>query len=347
MDLIDAEPSQKAEWNNFVSENFSVVGAFFQTWEWGEFQRSLGNNIRRFIIKDRDAWLGTFLAVRHKLPFRLEYIYIPRGPVLAQSLWENADEAEKIFSLAAAALQKRYPAAIFARTEPAIERAPQFFSKKPFRMPRYYIQPRYNTVINIERSGEEILRGFSPPMRHNIRKAERKGVRVLLKPELNEKEWSSFKKMRGDTSRRAGRNIFPGEQYFRGLTAAFPSISAGKQGDNGPRSGIFVAYHDGEPSAINIVIFFAKTATFLFGAAFTHKLVVKISPYLHWISMTEAKKLGFEYYDLGGVDSERWKSLTYFKQQFGGQTLTYMGNADAVLRPVLYAAYNILRPLGR
>lgn len=347
MEFIEAERSQKPEWNGFVAENFPIVGAFFQTWEWGEFQQSLGNNIERYIIKDRGAWLGAFLAVRHKLPLGLEYIYIPRGPVIHRSLWGNANEVSKIFVLLVSTLQKRHPYNIFIRLEPAVERPLEFFSRKPFRIPSYYIQPRFNTVVDITKKEEEILREFSPPMRNNIRKAKRKGVRVELKSVFSEEEWKMFAKMRADTVRRAGKNIFPPEQYFRELTAIFPAVSERRTEGEVPRSGIFFAYHGGELSAVNIVIFFAKTATFLFGAAYTEKLSVKISPYLHWACMTEAKKLGFERYDLGGVDSKRWKTLTYFKQQFGGKTVTYMGNADVVYRPFMYSAYRVFRTLNR
>lgn len=343
MELVEAEQSQKPEWNAFVAKHFPAVGAFFQTWEWGDFQQALGNNIERYIAKDRDAWLGVLLAVRYKLPLGLEYIYIPRGPVLLSSLWSNEDEARKILAHAISTLQERHPSNIFIRMEPAIKQPLEFFHKNPFKIPSYYIQPRFNTIVDITRNEAEILGAFSPPMRNNVRKAEKKGVRVILKSSLDDEEWTTFRKMREDTSRRAGKNIFPTERYFRELMPIFPTVLAQKPGDEKPHSGIFVAYHDGEPAAINIAIFFAKTATFLFGAAYTRKLVFKISPYIHWASMREAKKLDFDSYDLGGVDQKRWGTLTYFKQQFGGQTLTYMGNVDVVSRSIAYAAYRILR----
>jgi len=345
MELIAAEPSQRARWNEFVAENFPAVGAFFQTWEWGEFQREIGNRVERYIVKNDGEWRAVLLAVKHLLPLGLYYIYAPRGPVLSIASWNDSEESKIIIELLTATLKAKHPSSIFIRFEPAVENPPLIFLKRSFRMPPYYIQPRFNEVVDISRSEEEILSDFSAPMRNNVRKAARKGVSVELKSSLNENEWKLFKKMIKDTEWRAGKSIFPDEKYFRLITEILPSVTNRKDADLGPHSGIFIAYHNGEPSAINIVIFFSKTATFLFGAAFTHKLSVKISPYLHWASMMEAKKLGFKYYDLGGVDSKRWETLTYFKQQFGGSTVKYMGNVDIVFKPLFYMAYNILRKL--
>lgn len=346
MTIRDAKESDKLRWNKFVIAEFPPVGAFFQSWEWGEFQHSLGYGIRRLVLADeRGEWIGVTLAVTHRLPCNLSYCYLPRGPVLAAAIWNDFDTAERALTLIRETLQAGCKTCIFIRMEPAIATPPAFLRKKPFRIPSYYIQPRFNTIVDLRPTEEEILKRLSAPMRNNVRKAARKGVTVELKSTLREDEWRAFAAMRHDTARRAGNSIFPKEQYFRNLAAILPPISHRRADDPRPHLGIFVASHGGELAAINIVIFFADTATFLFGAAFTRMLPLKVSPYIHWSSLIEAKARGFRYYDLGGVDTKRWQTLTYFKEQFGGSKVEYMGNVDAAAKPLLYRAYHLFRRL--
>lgn len=346
MIIRDANENEKNRWNEFVIAHFPIVGAFFQSWEWGEFQRSLGYAIRRLIVEnERGEWQGLTLAVTHRLPLNFSYCYLPRGPVLTTATWNSPGSAHRALTAIRATLQTACHQCIFIRMEPAIEHPPVFLMEKPFRIPPYYIQPRFNTVVDLAPSEEKILQRLSAPMRNNVRKAVRKGVRVELKNVLTENEWRAFAAMRRDTASRARNRIFPDERYFRNLTTILPSIASRKPGDIRAHSGIFVATHNGELAAINIVIFFADTATFLFGAAFTRKLPFKVSPAIHWASLIEAKNRGFRWYDLGGVDATRWKTLTYFKEQFGGSRVEYMGNVDAVAKPILYVAYQMLRGL--
>ena len=66
------------EWNKFIIEN---KGSFLQSWEWGEFQESLGRKVWR--LGDCENWAA--LVVRHDLPFGKNYLYCPGGPVIKLS----------------------------------------------------------------------------------------------------------------------------------------------------------------------------------------------------------------------------------------------------------------------
>ena len=41
MEIKDAAFESKHDWNRFVAENYPPVGAFMQSWEWGDFRRIL------------------------------------------------------------------------------------------------------------------------------------------------------------------------------------------------------------------------------------------------------------------------------------------------------------------
>lgn len=334
MEIREASEVDKQQWNEFVSNHFPSVGSFLQSWEWGEFQNALGYSTKRIIITHNGDWQGVTLAVKNKLPFGLSYYYLPRGPVLLRSVWENEHEAEKALQLIRKILSNDDKKNIFIRMEPAIENPPKVLLKKPFVLPRTYVQPRFNAVVGIAKPSEEVMRGFSPDMRNSIRKAERNNVSVKIKTELNETEWLEFRNMRLETSTRAGKNIYPSEKYFRELIRHLPVT-------------IFAAYHDGTLSGITIVVFFSQTATYLFGASRTDKLIMKISPHLNWIAIRESQNRGLGYYDLGGVDERAWPTLTHFKRQFGGNVITYMGNVDDILQKPAYKIYQFLHTIRR
>jgi lipid II:glycine glycyltransferase (peptidoglycan interpeptide bridge formation enzyme) len=335
MRIRDARPDERAEWNEFVARHFGPVGAFFQSWEWGEFQRSLGMRTLRLVLEDDGGTrLGLTLALHRKLPLGFEYVYLPRGPVLPQEIWDSEPRLRNALAALREALMRRYPRIAFIRMEPAISTAPPMFAEPPFRVPSYYLQPRFNHTIDLTQTEEEILQRFSPQMRNNVRKAARKGVSVESKAALTEEEWRAFAAMRRDTERRAGKSIFPTERYFHLLTQNVPSRW-------------YVARRNQALAGINLVLFFAETATYLFGASFREHLASKISPALHWHAMKDAKREGYRWYDLGGVDRRRWPTLTYFKEQFGGTTVRYMGMVYLVLKPVPFMAYSLIQTVRR
>ena len=59
------------------------------------------------------------------------------------------------------------------------------------------------------------------------------------------------------------------------------------------------------------------------------------------------QKLSCLYYDLGGIDEDKWPSLTTFKRQFKGEEFSYLGNIDILLKPVVYFIYNLVRRLKK
>ena len=77
------------EWNKFILEN---NGLFLQSWEWGEFQKSLGRKVWR--LGDCENWAA--LVIRHDLPLGKNYLYCPGGPVLSCPLYPPSSVEEGV-----------------------------------------------------------------------------------------------------------------------------------------------------------------------------------------------------------------------------------------------------------
>src|SRR3989338_6141065 len=68
------EISDKNKWNDLLSS--SPGAGFLQSWEWGEFQKSIGHQVKRLSRLDQ-----IFVqAIKMSLPLGKFYWYIPRGP---------------------------------------------------------------------------------------------------------------------------------------------------------------------------------------------------------------------------------------------------------------------------
>ena len=167
---------------------------------------------------------------------------------------------------------------------------------------------------------------------------------VEVRNDITARGYKEFAEMMADTIKRnSGVNAYPKEGYFNALFEVLSGANTVIGDPRGLSLGIFYGYHEGEPAGIHFVLFFGSTATYLYGASYSKHLNAKVPTYLHWAAIQEAKRRGMRYYDLGGIDIERWPRLTEFKRQFRGEEVAYMGNIDIVLRPLAYRTYNFLR----
>lgn len=347
MEIYDAASFGKKAWNEFIKQHSPPIGAFMQTWEWGEFQRMLGRKVERYFLSENKEPVAVFTLIHHLLPFNLSYGYVPRGPIIAASHSPESKSLE-IFNAIKKWAASNFPNLIFLRLEPPVTSVDfNKIKKSGFYVPSYYVQPRYNHAVHIDKTEEEIIAGFHPSTRSNIGRAEKRGVTVEIKPFVSETDFEQFIAMTKDTiQRNSGKNAYPNNSYFRSLFKIIPPLNETNSASD-LLMGIFYGYHEKEPAAAHFVVFFGDTATYLFGASYKKKLNSKVATYLHWDAMKEARKRGLKFYDLGGIDETRWPTLTQFKRQFRGQEFKYVGNIDIPLRPALYLLYNMLRKLGK
>ncbi len=344
MEISDGSSQGEVVWNKFVREHYPPVGSFMLAWEWGVFQRSLGRGVEYFFIKEKKEPIAAFTFVRHQLPLGFSYGYTPRGPVVAA---RERSQTLSIFRKIQEWSREVHPDLIFIRLEPPVDALGFDAKKEGFDIPGYYVQPRYNHTVPLEGSDEDMIKRFHPSTRSNLARAERRGVSVMLDALRGPADYEEFFRMAAETeARNKAKNVFPSRVYFDALTKSI--LPLGEVSDPNKLSlGIFSGFHGGKPAATHFVLFFGDTATYLYGAAYTEHLNSKVTTYLHWSAMKEARRRGFKYYDIGGVDENRWPSLTTFKRQFGGVEFSYIGNVDIPLRPRLHGAYNLLRKIRR
>lgn len=143
------------QWNAFFLRQPSQVGIFLQSWEWGEFMRSRGERVYRFVLD------GVHVQVfEKKLAFGFVFWYVPRA-------FLNGMRCVSLCKLA------RDFGAVFVRIES--------MSDVSFGdcVDAASVQPHHTHVVSLD-DEELMLARMHAKTRYNIRLAQRKGVEVVF-----------------------------------------------------------------------------------------------------------------------------------------------------------------------
>ena len=307
---------QKEKWNQFVKAD---GGSFLQSFEWGEFQESLGRKIWRLEIGENLK----ALVIKHDLPLGKSYLYCPR-PVFSEEKWQSF--LKEMQSIA------KKEKSIFLKIEPSKSFKFQVSSFK-FIKSQKQIQPAKTLILDISKPEEELLSQMRQKTRYNIKLAHKQGIEIGIISLPRQEEIESFWQILSQTAKRDKFHLHP-KIYYQKMLGILGEAGLVK---------LFIAEYKNQIIAANIVCFFNETAIYFHGASdynFRHLM----APYLlQWQAILEAKKLGFKFYDFWGIDEKKWPGVTRFKKGFGGEEIIYPDTFDLVFLPGWYWIYNIVR----
>ncbi len=298
--------------------------SFLQSPEWEGFQKALGRAVWR---------LGDVLITRHTIGRgALNYLYAGR-PVFPERVEPLLAEVEKI---------ARSERSIFFRVdraEPAGRMAMSDAVAAAGHIGRP-LQPQATVVLDLSRPEDRMLGAMREKTRYNIRLAAKKGVVVtkVLRRSAGE-DFEVFWRLLEMTARR-NRFHTHGRRHYELLIKTRSSRFSNE---------LFFAEYEGRPIAAALVNFYQPTfgipgvATYLHGAS-SNEARNAMTPYaLHWHIALEAKQRGFGWYDLWGVDEQKWPGLTRFKRGFGGDEVTYAPPVEIVYRPFVAGLYRVMQ----
>jgi peptidoglycan pentaglycine glycine transferase (the first glycine) len=325
----------REQWNAFVARQSRA--RFLQSWEWGEFQASLGRHVERLVIAEQDGHIASAAqGIWRRMPFGSTLGYVPYGPVgsveFVPAFFEKM--VQRSLELKSMALRLDPPA------EVKITEA----EKEKFQLrPTTSVQPHDTLLLDLKKSEEELKAGMHPKTRYNISLAERKGVTCRWStPQSENADLELFITLLKETDKRDGIHSFPAS-YYQAMAAAL--------GRDMFRFAI--AEYNGKPLAVNAMVFFGDTVTYNHGASSSQDRNVMAPHLLQWIAIMKAKELGYHWYDFRGLapagasDTHRWAGFTRFKLGFGGERVTTSGTFDRVLQPMTYSLYQLTLKLLR
>lgn len=297
--------------------------SFLQSNEWAEFQKSLGREVLEYENEGISAKI-----IRHDLPFRKNYLYIPHEPVMDfnQMTGGLKNPVANFVKWLREEAKKRK--SIFVKAEPLVDSVAQALVEHKFRKSKKEIQPSKTVVIDLTKSEEELLSVMHHKTRYNIRVAGKRNVVVAEGEDVEQ-----FLKLLKKTAKRD--KFFPHpDDYYRKLIN-FPDLE----------TKLYFAKHSGKVVAAALVLMFGDTAYYLHGASdYEHRSLM--APYaLHWHIIKELKVQGLRLYDLWGINAKKWPGVTRFKLGWGGHTVEYPGSFDLPISKFWHLAYKLARKL--
>lgn len=308
---------------------------FLQSSEWLDFQ-SIGKEVRKLGLEDDKGGLSAACAlVKNEIIAGQAYYYTPRGPVFRES-------GKDMFILLFEYIKKLGAAdkAVFLRFEHELPSGVKDLSVKK----TIHIQPERTTVLDLNKSEDQLLSGMHQKTRYNIRLSEKKGVNIReADPSDLEKDFEKFWQIMEDTEARDGFRLHAKRYYKRML--GFGQAQPGNKEALSLR--LYVAEYQGNIVSGIIAAFFGDSAVYVHGAS-ANQFRNVMAPYLlQWTTIKKAKQTGYRYYDFNGIDREKWPGVTRFKVNFGGEELACSGTYDLVFKPAWYKFYTAARKARR
>ena len=334
------EVKDKNIWDDFVISQ--PYYTFLHSWNWGEFQESMGEKIWRLgiyeIITNYQLpitnLVGAALIIKIKAK-RGNFLFCPHGPLVKA---KGKRQKAKVFNSILEEIKKITKeekvdfiriAPIWQRTEENIE----IFRNLGFQEAPIFIHSEVTWELNLLPKEEELLKNMRKTTRYLIKKAQKDGVEIIKSKKLGDIE--IFNQLYSQTALRHKFVPFSLE-YLKKEFLAFEK-------DNGVL--IFLGKYKNEIIASAIIIFCGKFAFYHQGASLLKYPKIPVSYLLQWEAIREAKKRGCSVYNFWGIVDKSpkpkaqspnlrkhaWRGLTLFKMGFGGQRREFVKTQDLIL----------------
>jgi lipid II:glycine glycyltransferase (peptidoglycan interpeptide bridge formation enzyme) len=319
MDLRLLEPKHKDQYNKLVTH-------VIQSWEWGEFREKLGTTVLRYGIFKNSKLKTAFQLTLHPIPFTSQFVgYLPKGPL-----------PDKEMAQALTQIGKEYNCA-FIKVEPHIPASTSIYSVYPSFLPSPKpLFTRFNFVLDLTPTEEELLKRMHSKTRYNIRLAEKRGVTV--KEFTDEKGFKDFLKLHFETTER---------QNFHSHNRSYHTKAWEVLKDAGIAR-VLIAYYKKKPLSAWMLYAFKDTLYYPYGGSSIEYKEVMANNLIAWEAIKVGKRLGLEKFDMWGAlgpeapSDDPWQGFHRFKQGYGGELVKYIGTYDLVFNDPVYWGFNII-----
>ena len=331
MDIKIITEKEKEQFN-------SVVNHPLQSFEWGEFRQKTGVKVVRRGLFDGEKIVSGFQLTIHKIPHTPFTIgYLPKGNLPDRELLK---ELEKI---------GKEEKCIFIQLEPNIERAKskeqRFKNLVPAARPLF---TKFNFVLKLEKSEEELLKNMHPKARYNIRVAEKHGVEVV--EESSEKAFGEYLRLTRETTERQ-KFYAHTEDYHKKMWQTLKKETTKDEGEslgkNQLKAHLLTARYKDKALTTWILFSFRDTLYYPYGASSSENREVMASNLVMWEAIKLGKKLSLKTFDMWGAlgpnpdRQDPWFGFHNFKEKYGPEHVEYVGSFDLVINPLLYQVYKV------
>ena len=306
--------------------------------DWVKFQLASGRGKAacNFAIVDDDNRIiaGGSYIVQHS-SFGINFAYVPAGLLYSRI----DDEVYSCFVDGLSELSKKY-GTVFTQLD-SITPINEEYSKiinsaKNHKLNEKLPIPAWTNIIDLSMTEDEILTQMKPKGRYNIKLAEKKGVRIEVRPK---EEVETFYELLKATTERDHFRPNP-LQYYKDMLA------------NIPDSLLMFALHEDDILCGGIFTYTANQGLYYYGASSNVKRNLMAPYLLQWTALLEAKKRGCKYYDFMGIadpnnPNDQLKTVTDFKLKFAGTVLQFQTPYHIIHRKMKYRIYKFSKKIRK
>jgi len=333
------EITNKEIWENFLLE--CKEKTFLSSWNWGEFNKMMGNNIWRLGIYESEKLkakseklIGVALVVKI-VAKRGTFLFVPHGPNLKLKV---KSEKLKVLESLLAELKKigKEEKVGFIRIAPTLERSEEnieIFGEIGFINAPIHMHPEVTWELDIKKPEEELLSKMRKTTRYLIRQAQ-KNSDIRIEQGLELRDIEKFNQLYQETVDRHHFVPFSLE-YLKNEFLAF-------RDDN--QVLIFLGKYKGDLISSGIFIFWQNIAFYHQGASSLRYPKIPVSYLLLWEAIREAKNRSCQKFNFWGIAPENlknhpWAGLTLFKIGFSGYKKEYVKTQDFPLSKKYWLTY--------
>lgn len=262
----------------------------------------------------------------HKIPHTPWNVgYLPKGPMPTKEQVEVLGKVAKENNC------------IFIKVEPKVEA--QDFQKEMLDFRKWgFVAGRplftkYNFVLDVTPSEEQLLASFKQKTRYNIKVAEKRGVTVEI--DNSEAAFERYLQLTEETTKRQGFYAHSRDYHQTMWDSLHPAGIAH----------LLTAKYEGEIITTWVLFKFGDSLYYPYGASTREHREVMANNLVMWEAIKLAKKWGLHYLDMWGAlgpepDShDPWYGFHNFKSGYGARHVEYVGTWDYVAMPLLYKLY--------
>lgn len=348
------EIQNKSTWESFLLQ--CQEKTFLQSWNWGEFEKAMGEKVWRLGIYEKNNELGIMnyelTAVAQVIGVKARrgsFLLLPHGPIAnvkcpafalratAGRQMSNVKSSPNVkCQILTAIVQKLKEVAqqekcAFIRIAPTWERTEEnmkLFRDLGFKQAPIHTHPELTWILDIGKSEEEILAGMRKTTRYLIKQGLKDRDLEILKSQ-DVKDIEVFNKLYQETTKR--HHFVPFSlNYLKNEFLAFrdssPRPTGSAQNDKGRSDAvIFLAKYQNEFLASAIVIFWQGIGFYHQGASSDRFPKIPASYLLQWEVIREAKQRGCTTYNFWGITNQNIEISKYRRHPWAGLTLFKTG----------------------
>lgn len=323
---------------DFDPSSFYASIPFTQAGFYGDWQKSLGRTVKRFLIYKNTEIVAYFQIITYPLVFGKSYFYIPYGPIIKDFSDDCFDYVKQELRRMAKSEDAIFIRLDFTPTTISNNTLAKFFTKAPrYTYHSVCFQPRREWFLGLEKSENDLLMAMHKTTRYSIRLADKKEIRAEIISEDFEKYFEAFYALMLGTAKRNGFSLHA-KKYYENI---FKNLSKIKN------SYVSIARYGQKILAIDLIIVFGGIANYVFGCSSDEGRNCMPAYSAHWKAVLHAKQLGCNYYNFGGIEDESnllnkgMITLTLHKKKFGGQEVKHSDFFDIMVQPFWYYLYNM------